>query len=150
MGVKIAQPDKQVISLQGDGGFLFGGQPMALWTMSRYQIPVITVIYNNRSYNETRERAFAEDGRQAQTGKDMLSYLGDPDVDFVKLAGAFGVPGEQVTAPDQIKPAMKRAARAALDGGPYLIDALVGRTGYGAELAWYPKLSVAEMRRRKV
>jgi benzoylformate decarboxylase len=149
-GVKIAQPDKQVICLQGDGGFLFGGQAMALWSMARYRIPVITVIYNNRSYNETRERAFAEGGRQAQAGKDMLSYLGDPDVDFVKLAGAFAVPGEQVTTPDQIKPAMKRAARAALDGGPYLIDALVGRTGHGAELTWYPKLSVAEMRRRKV
>ena len=150
VGVKIAQPDKQVISLQGDGGFLFGGQPMALWTMSRYQIPVITVIYNNRSYNETRGRAFAEGGRQAQTGKDMLSYLGDPDVDFVKLASAFGVPGEQVATPDQIKPAMKRAARAAQEGQPYLIDALVGRTGQGAELAWYPKLSVAAMRSRKV
>lgn len=150
VGVKIAQPDKQVVCLQGDGGFLFGGQPMALWTMSRYQIPVITVIYNNRSYNETRERAFAEGGRQAQTGKDMLSYLGDPDVDFVKLAGAFGVRGEQVSTPDQIKPAMKRATQAVSEGLPYLIDALVGRTGRGAELAWYPKLSVAEMRSRKV
>lgn len=149
VGVKIAQPDKQVVCLQGDGGFLFG-QAMALWTMSRYQIPVITVIYNNRSYNETRERSFAEGGRQAQTGKDMLSYLGDPDVDFVKLANAFGVPGEQVRTPDQIKPAMQRAARAAQDGKPYLIDALVGRTGRGAELTWYPKLSIAEMRRRKV
>ena len=150
VGVKIAQPDKQVIALQGDGGFLFGGQPMALWTMSRYQIPVTTVIFNNRSYNETRERAFADGGRQAQTGKDMISYLGDPDVDFVKLAGAFGVPGEQVTKPDQMKPAMQRAARAAQEGKPYLIDALVGRTGHGAELTSYPKLSVAAMRRRKV
>ena len=150
VGVKIAQPDKQVICLQGDGGFLFGGQPMALWTMARYQVPVITAIFNNRSYNETRERAFAEDGRQAQTGKDMLSYLGDPDVDFVKLASAFGVAGEQVSTPDQIKPAMKRAARAAQEGLPYLIDALVGRTGRGAEPAWYPKFSVAATRRRKV
>lgn len=150
VGAKIAQPDKQVFCLQGDGGFLFGGQPMALWTMSRYQIPVTTVIYNNRSYNETRERAFAEGGRQAQSGKDMLSYLGDPDVDFVKLAGAFGISGEQVTTPDQIKPAMKRAARATQEGKPYLIDALVGRTGKGAESAWYPKLSVASMRTRKV
>src|SRR5262245_25267437 len=149
VGVKIAQPDKQVVCLQGDGGFLFG-QAMALWTMSRYQIPVITVIYNNRSYNETRERSFAEGGRQAQTGRDMLSYLGDPDVDFVKLANAFGVPGEQVRTPNEIKPAMQRAVRAAQDGKPYLIDALVGRTGRGAELSWYPKLSVAEMRRRKV
>ena len=150
VGVKIAQPDKQVICLQGDGGFLFGGQPMALWTMSRYQIPVITVIYNNRSYNETRERSFAEGGRQAQTGRDMLSYLGNPDVDFVKLAAAFGVPGEQVASPDQIQPAMQRAARAAQDGKPYLIDALVGRTGHGAELVSYPKLSIASLRTRKV
>jgi thiamine pyrophosphate-dependent acetolactate synthase large subunit-like protein len=150
VGVKIAQPDKQVIAMQGDGGFLFGGQAMALWTMSRYQIPVITVIYNNRSYNETRERSFSENGRQAQTGNDMLSYLGDPDVDFVKLAGAFGVSGEQVTTPDQIQPAMKRAVRATQDGRPYLIDALVGRTGRGAELTSYPKLSVAAMRSRKV
>lgn len=149
VGVKIAQPDKQVVCLQGDGGFLFG-QAMALWTMSRYQIPVITVIYNNRAYNETRERSFAEGGRQAQTGKDMLSYLGDPDVDFVKLANAFGVPGEQVRTPDQIKPAMQRAVRAVQEGKPYLIDAVVGRTGRGAESTWYPKLSVAEMRRRKV
>jgi len=149
-GVKIAQPDKQVVCLQGDGGFLFNGQPMAMWTMARYQIPVITVIYNNRSYNETRERAFAEEGRQAQTNKDMLSYLGDPDVNFVQMAAAFNVPGEQVTAPDQIEPAMKRAVRAIEEGKPYLIDALVGRTGHGADLAWYPKLSIAEMRKRKV
>jgi len=149
-GVKIAQPDKQVVCLQGDGGFLFNGQPMAMWTMARYQIPVITVIYNNRSYNETRERAFAEEGRQAQTNKDMLSYLGDPDVNFVQMAAAFNVPGEQVTAPDQIAPAMKRAVRAVEEGKPYLIDALVGRTGHGADLAWYPKLSIAEMRKRKV
>jgi len=150
VGVKIAQPDKQVVAMQGDGGFLFGGQPLALWTMMRYQIPVINVIYNNRSYNETRERAFAEGGRQAQTGKDMISYLGDPDIDFVKIAAAFGVPGEQVSTPAQIKPAMQRAIRATQDGKPYLIDALVGRTGRGAELTSYPKLSVAGLRTRKV
>lgn len=149
-GVKIAQPDKQVIALQGDGGFLFGGQAMALWTMARYQIPVTTIIYNNRSYNETRERAFEEGGRQAQTGKDMLSYLGDPDVDFVKIAGAFDVQAEQVTTPDQIKPAMERASRSTRAGKPYLIEALVGRTGKGAELAWYPKLSIAGTRTRDV
>lgn len=62
LGVKIVQPDKQVVCMQGDGVFLFGGQPMALWSMSRYEIPIITVIYNTRSYNETRKRAFAEGG----------------------------------------------------------------------------------------
>jgi thiamine pyrophosphate-dependent acetolactate synthase large subunit-like protein len=150
VGVKIAQPNKQVICLQGDGGFMFGSQPMALWTMSRYQIPVTTVIYNNRCYNETRERAFSENGRQAQTGTDMMSYLGDPNVDFVKLAGAFGVPGEQISSAAQIQPAMKRAARAAEEGKPYLIDALVSQTSSESVKTLYPKLSIAEMRSRKV
>jgi thiamine pyrophosphate-dependent acetolactate synthase large subunit-like protein len=66
------------------------------------------------------------------------------------MASAFGVGGEQVTSPEQIKPAMQRAIRAARDGKPYLIDALVGRTGHGAELASYPKLSIAALRQRKV
>ena len=129
---------------------MFGSQPMALWTMSRYQIPVTTVIFNNRCYNETRERTFSEGGRQAQTGTDMLSYLGDPDIDFVKIASAFGVPGEQVTTADQIKPAIKRAARAAADGKPYLIDALVSPTSTESVTKLYPKLSIAAMRTRKV
>ena len=150
VGVKVAQPDKQVICLQGDGGFMFGSQPMALWTMARYQIPVTTVIFNNRCYNETRERAFSEGGRQAQTGRDMLSYLGDPDIDFVRLASAFGVTGEQVTTADQIKPAIKRAARAAADGKPYLIDALVSPTSTESVKQLYPKLSISAMRTRKV
>jgi thiamine pyrophosphate-dependent acetolactate synthase large subunit-like protein len=150
VGVKVAQPDKQVISMQGDGGFLFGSQPMALWTMARYQIPVTTIVFNNRCYNETRERSFSEDGRQSQTGRDMLSYLGDPDIDFVRLAGAFGVPGEQISTADQIQPAIHRAARAAQDGKPYLIDALVSPTSTESVKTLYPKLSIAEMRTRKV
>src|SRR5207237_5665856 len=51
VGVKLAMPDRQVVSLQGDGGFLFG-QSEWLLAMSRYDVPVITVICNNRSYDE--------------------------------------------------------------------------------------------------
>lgn len=149
IGVKLARPDHQVVALQGDGGFLFG-QAEALWSMSRYDVPVIIVIFNNRSYNETRARMFAHGGRQAETGKDQVSYLGDPDVSFVSLAAAFGIRGETVANPGQIKPAMKNAIAAARNGRAYLIDALVGRTGFGAEATWYPKLSVAAMRRRAV
>ena len=61
--------------------------------MSRYDVPVIVVIFNNRSYNETRSRMFSRGGRQAEVGKDMLSYLGDPNVDFVRIAEAFGIRG---------------------------------------------------------
>jgi thiamine pyrophosphate-dependent acetolactate synthase large subunit-like protein len=63
IGAKLARPDQQVVALQGDGGFLFG-QTEALWSMSRYDVPVIIVIFNNRSYNETRARMFGHGGRQ--------------------------------------------------------------------------------------
>jgi thiamine pyrophosphate-dependent acetolactate synthase large subunit-like protein len=148
IGVKLARPDNQVLCLQGDGGFLFG-QSEALWTMSRYDIPIIVVIFNNRSYNETRSRMYAQGGRQAETKKDMLSYLGDPDVNFVQIAGAYNIKGEQVQSREQIKAAMARAVKATRDGRPYLIDALVERGESGAE-GWYPAYSVAKSRTRQV
>ena len=148
IGVKLARPDNQVVCLQGDGGFLFG-QSEALWTMSRYDVPIIVVIFNNRCYNETRARMYAQGGRQSELKKDMLSYLGDPNVDFVSIAGAYNIKGEQVQSREQIKAAMQRAVKATRDGRPYLIDALVERGQSGAE-AWYPAYSVAKTRTRRV
>ena len=126
------------------------GQIEALWSASRYDVPVIIVIFNNRCYNETRVRMFARGGRQAQEQKDMLSYLGDPNVEYVQVASAFGIQGEQVSTPDQIGPAMRRAVRTTRDGRPYLIDALIERSGSGAKLNWYPDYSLAESRQRRV
>jgi len=148
IGTKLARPDNQVVCLQGDGGFLFG-QSEALWTMSRYDIPIIVVIFNNRSYNETRGRMYASGGRQAETKKDMLSYLGDPNVDFVNIANAYNIKGEQVQNREQVKAAMARAIKATRDGRPYLIDALVERGESGAA-GWYPAYSLAKSRTRAV
>jgi thiamine pyrophosphate-dependent acetolactate synthase large subunit-like protein len=149
IGVKLAEPDRQVVALQGDGGFMFG-QAESLWTMARYEIPVIIVVFNNRSYNAPRDTIFRRGGRQAQSGKDMTCYLGDPDVDFAKIAAGFGVTGETVRTPDEIGPALQRAIEATRDGRPYLIDAIVERTGAGAASTWHPKYSLAAVRGRQV
>jgi thiamine pyrophosphate-dependent acetolactate synthase large subunit-like protein len=117
--------------------------------MSRYDVPIIVVIFNNRSYNETRSRMFQSGGRQAQEKRDMLSYLGDPDVNFVQIANAYNIKGEQVQSRDQVKAAMARAIKATRDGRPYLIDALVERGESGAA-GWYPAYSVAKSRTRQV
>lgn len=149
IGVKLAQPDRQVVALQGDGGFMFA-QAESLWTMARYEVPVIVVIFNNRSYNGPRKRIMTADGRQASTGKDMTCYLGDPDVDFAKVAAGFGVRGEVVSAADEVAPAIARAIESTREGRPYLIDAVVGRTGPGADSTWHPRYSVAGLRSRRV
>lgn len=148
-GVKLAQPDRQVVSLQGDGGFLFG-QTDSLWTMSRYDIPVMTVITNNRSYEETRWQVFNRNGRAAKAGRDYISYLGDPDVDFTKLASAYNIPGAVVSNTDELKPAIKRGLETLKEGRPFMLDVRTRTFGEGADADWYPDFSVAKQRKRKV
>jgi benzoylformate decarboxylase len=149
LGVKLALPDRQVCCMLGDGAIMFG-QFEALWSAARYEIPVIFVIFNNRSYNETRLRQLSGGGRMAQAKKDLVNYLGNPDVNFSRAAEAFGVKAEFVKDPTELKGALKRAVAATREGRPYLLDLLVERTGVLAESNWYPKVSVAEMRTRKV
>ena len=149
IGVKLARPNHQVVSLQGDGGFLFG-QTDSLWAMSRYDVPIITIICNNRSYDEPRNNIMMKRGRSQQENKDMICYLGSPDVEFTHLASAYSIKGEKVTRPDELKPALQRAIKTTRDGRPYLLDVLLARTGLGADSTWYPRYSVAASRTRKV
>ncbi|MCZ6492310.1 MAG: thiamine pyrophosphate-binding protein [Acidobacteria bacterium] len=150
-GVKLALPNKQVVCLVGDGNFLFG--PHALWTMARADIPVIVVVYNNKSYNGTADRAIGlsgNGGRMGTTGHMVHYYLGDPDINFVHLASGFGVSGEKIVAPEQIAGAWNRAVEATRNGKPYLIEAEVLRRGKWAENPWYPQISLASQRTRMV
>ena len=149
LGIKLALPDRQVCCMVGDGAMMFG-QFESLWTAARHDIPVIFVVFNNRSYNETRLRHLSGGGKMAQQKKDLVNYLGNPDVAFADAAQAFGVKAEPVKTPDDLKNAIKRAVAATRDGKPYLLDVLVERTGTLAESTWYPKVSVAEMRQKKV
>jgi thiamine pyrophosphate-dependent acetolactate synthase large subunit-like protein len=80
----------------------------------------------------------------------MTCYLGSPDVDYAKAAAAFGVEGEVVKEPDQLKDAITRARRVVADGRPYLLDIDTWRDGIGAASAWHPPYSIADLRARKV
>ena len=117
--------------------------------MRRHEAPIITVIFNNRSYNETRNRMWSRGKNQREKQLDMISHLGNPDVNFAKIAEAYDIKGEVVADPNGIAPALKRAIQATRDGKPYLLDVLVAQAGQGANLNWYPKVSVAEMRTKK-
>ena len=148
-GAKLALPDRQVITIQGDGGFLFG-QTDSFWTLSRYSIPVLVVILNNRSYEATRWRVMARGSAAGKAGRDYMSYLGDPDVDFTKLAAAYNIGGAVVNNTDELRPAIQKAFQVLRDGRPYVLDIRTRRSGAGAEVSWYPKFSVADQRTRNV
>jgi thiamine pyrophosphate-dependent acetolactate synthase large subunit-like protein len=148
-GVKLARPDVPVVSVVGDGSFLFSG-PQPLWSMARYKAPVTTIVLNNHSYNNERNRIWNSAGRQFETARDMTCYNGDPDVDFAKAASAFGVEGETVKEPAVIKEALARAKTATVEGRPYLLDIHIKREGIGAMSEWHPSYSLADQRTRKV
>jgi thiamine pyrophosphate-dependent acetolactate synthase large subunit-like protein len=148
-GVKLARPDAPVVAVVGDGSFCFSG-PQPLWSMARYKAPVTVIVLNNHSYNNERNRIWNAAGRQFESGCDMTCYNGDPDVDCAKAAGAFGVEGETVKEPEELKNAFTRAKRAMVEGRPYLLDIHIKREGLGAVSEWYPAYSLADLRTRKV
>jgi len=150
-GVKLARPNQQVICMVGDGSFIFG--PTALWNMARLELPVITVVYNNHAYSGPHSRVVSNvpGGRMVQTGQFVHDYLGNPDMNMADIARGFGVAGEVVESPAQLREALTRARRQTVEGKPYLLDVQVARKGVGwADKPWTPPLRVAEMRQKKV
>ncbi|MGX0960667.1 acetolactate synthase-1/2/3 large subunit [Bradyrhizobium japonicum] len=115
LGAKVANPDKPVVAITGDGGFMFGVQELA--TAVQFNIGVVTLVFNNNAYGNVRR-----DQRERFNGRVVASDLVNPD--FVKLAESFGVAAARVTAPDQFKAAMDKALA---HDGPYLISVEVTR-----------------------
>jgi thiamine pyrophosphate-dependent acetolactate synthase large subunit-like protein len=68
----------------------------------------------------------------------------------VGIAKSFGMEGSIAENASQLSKALKRAAAANREGAPYLIDLKVKQGGHGANENWYPALSVADKRSRKI
>jgi thiamine pyrophosphate-dependent acetolactate synthase large subunit-like protein len=143
LGAKLAQPNRQVVAVTGDGAFMFQN---ALWSLARYDAPIMVVVYNNRAYNMNRAFTWMRGGAQAELKKDLLTYLGDPDVDFALYAKAHGVDGETVIDPSDIAPAVKRGIKSMKDGKPYLLNVQAERWGGVGDETWHPEISIAGMR----
>jgi len=154
LGVKMGLPDKQVVAVLGDGAMLFG-QLEVLWSASRYDIPVTIIIFNNRSYDNERHRIYqnsplANNREKKELWRDISCYLGDPIVDFVGIGKAFDIDGAIAQTPEEFSAALKTAAAVTREGRPFIIDAVIKQRGFKANENWYPDISVADMRTRKV
>jgi acetolactate synthase I/II/III large subunit len=110
LGAKVANPDRPVVAITGDGGFMFCVQELA--TAVQFNIGVVTLVFNNNAYGNVRR-----DQRERFDGRVVASDLVNPD--FVKLAESFGVGASRVNSPEAFRPALEKALA---DGGPYLID----------------------------
>jgi len=114
LGAKVARPDRPVVSVSGDGGFLFNAQELS--TAARHRINVVAVVFNDSSYGNV-----ARDLDESWGGQ-YGAELQNPD--FMKLADAFGVAGLRAKAPTEVGRLVREAVE--LDR-PALVEVPVGR-----------------------
>jgi acetolactate synthase-1/2/3 large subunit len=114
LGVQIGNPDKRVVALAGDGGFMYAVQEMA--TAVRFRLNVVVIVFNNNSYANVKR-----DQTERFGGRVIGSDLTNPD--FVKLAESFGAAGYRCETPEQLA----KSLRDAFDQrGPALIEMPIG------------------------
>ena len=113
MGVAAAHPDKAVVSISGDGGYLFNIQELA--TAAKYQLGLVSIVFNDNTYtNVQRQQDEWFDGRR------ICSDLTNPD--FVKLAESFGIEAHRVSSPEALGQIL---AKAFSSSGPTVIEVAV-------------------------
>nr|PZN22373.1 MAG: benzaldehyde lyase [Mycolicibacterium hassiacum] len=101
IGAQIAEPDRRVLQVTGDGSFGFHIQELD--TMVRHNLPIVTVVMNNACWGMSIHGQEAVYG----AGGDVITRLADTD--YHEIARAFGGYGEKVTELEQIGPAIERA-----------------------------------------
>ena len=109
LGASIAMPDRKVVALMGDGGFLFN--PQCLATAAQYDLAVAMVVFNDNAYSSIRST------QQRLFDRTLAVDLQNPD--FARLASSFGVRGLVVDTPSDLESALNGAWASK---GPHLIE----------------------------
>jgi acetolactate synthase-1/2/3 large subunit len=115
LGAKLAAPDKLVVATLGDGAYMFANPMVGHWVGQKFDLPVLTVIFNNSRYNAVR-RATLSMFRDGAAGEDGGNFLADlsPSPPFEEFVRAQGGHGERVERAEDLAPALARARDAVI------------------------------------
>lgn len=100
MGVKLANPEREVIAFVGDGSFLFS--PQALWTAAHYEIGIKVIICNNSAYMAVKGGLLQFKGHAATSGKYIGCDFTEPELNYTSLCQGFGVPVWRAILPTEL------------------------------------------------
>jgi acetolactate synthase I/II/III large subunit len=117
LGVKAAFPDRAVVSIAGDGGFMFGIGELA--TAVQHDLGVVAVVFNNGAFGNV-----LLDQRRLYEGREVGARLHNPD--FAVVAEAFGAAGYRAGSPETLQAALTKALA---DGRPAVIEVTAGLGG---------------------
>ena len=124
LGAKLAAPDKTVVSLMGDGSFIFGLPIPALWAANIYHIPFLCIIFNNQKYNAPKSSLRRAYGKESFSEKSGIWVGMDivPSPDFALIAQACNAYGQMVEDSADIKPVLEKALEQVRQGKPAVVD----------------------------
>lgn len=126
VGVRLANPDRPVIALVGDGSFVFGAPLAALWAAQVNGAPFLCVILNNTCYNATlRPLVAAYPEGYSVRGGDVIGVNLTPPPRYAMLAEAVGGYGEQVDDPAELLAALQRGLEQVRRGRTAVIDVML-------------------------
>ncbi|MCZ6558617.1 MAG: thiamine pyrophosphate-binding protein [SAR324 cluster bacterium] len=121
IGVQLAQPDRPVVAVIGDGSSMYSIQ--ALWTAAHLNLPIKFIIANNRSYSILKGRVINLPNSASRAKQQIIGMdFNNPELDFPAMARSMGVNSYQVSEPDDIVPAIRKAMA---EDGPVLLDVLI-------------------------
>lgn len=116
LGVKLASPEKTVVSLMGDGAFIYGCPEASLWSSGFYKAPFLSIIFDNQGYGAIKG-LFREKHDVDNMGADIY---GPPD--YAKIARACHAYGRTVEDPNDVMPALKEGLERVRSGQPVVLD----------------------------
>ncbi len=114
---------RMTVNIQNDGDLLYA--PGVLWTAAHHQIPLLSVMHNNRAYHQEtmHVQRMANRAQRGVTRANIGTEISKPDVDFAKLAQSMGVFGiGPITDPAELAPALQKAIAVVRRGEPALVD----------------------------
>ena len=135
VGAQLGTPERPVVLSIGDGSVMYSAS--GFWSMARYSLPILTVVWNNMQYQTVRQNFAAWGGNMKDQNRYPETFLGDPAIDFVMLAKAQGIEGMHVHDPGELEPALRRARDAQTAGEPFVLDVHIANVGAGADQSWY-------------
>jgi thiamine pyrophosphate-dependent acetolactate synthase large subunit-like protein len=140
VGAQLGAPDRPVTLSLGDGSVMYSAS--GFWTMARYSLPILTVVWNNMQYQTVRANFASWGGSMKEQNRYPETFLGDPAIDFVMLAKAQGIEGMHVHEPSELEAALKRGRDAQAAGEPFVLDVHITNVGAGADQSWYMPYSL--------
>ncbi|MFD0687483.1 thiamine pyrophosphate-binding protein [Actinomadura fibrosa] len=126
VGTRLADPERPVVAVLGDGCAMFGLQ--GLWSAARYEVPVTFVVMNNGEYRTLKDTLDEGGGTSAQRGRYVGMDLAPPPLDWRAAGRLFGVEAVRAGSAAELRDAVAAVKDA---DGPLLIEAPIAARGTG-------------------